>query len=228
MKLKNKKIVHYKGEVIDLCVENSHTYNVEGIAVHNSGAGSLVVYVLYITDLDPIKWELPFSRFLSIYREGAPDIDCVHSEHYVLTTNSYRKISDIAVDDYVIGGDYKPHKVTAIYHRPLHEDEFAVSVTVKADDGMLGHIVCVPKHKFVLSDDEIIYCENLKVGDKLKSTCNVEVIDIDRKYAMGQMATYVDITVEDNHKFHVIPFDLYQSFDGTIHKTLKYPTIRDQ
>lgn len=40
-----------------------------------SAGGSLVTYVLYITDLDPIKWDLPFARFLSIYRKGAPDID---------------------------------------------------------------------------------------------------------------------------------------------------------
>lgn len=40
-----------------------------------SGGGSLVAYVLYITDLDPIKWDLPFARFLSVYRKGAPDID---------------------------------------------------------------------------------------------------------------------------------------------------------
>lgn len=44
-------------------------------AARGSGGGSLVNYVLYITDLDPIKWELPFSRFLSVYRQGAPDID---------------------------------------------------------------------------------------------------------------------------------------------------------
>lgn len=40
-----------------------------------SGGGSLVAYVLYITDLDPIFWDLPFARFLSVYRQGAPDID---------------------------------------------------------------------------------------------------------------------------------------------------------
>lgn len=40
-----------------------------------SGGGSLVAYVLYITDLDPIRWDLPFARFLSVYRKGAPDID---------------------------------------------------------------------------------------------------------------------------------------------------------
>jgi DNA polymerase-3 subunit alpha len=75
MKLKSKKILQYKGEVVDLNVSNSHTYNVEGKAVHNSGGGSLVAYVLYITDLDPLFWDLPFARFLSVYRKGAPDID---------------------------------------------------------------------------------------------------------------------------------------------------------
>lgn len=40
-----------------------------------SGGGSLVNYVLYIIDLDPIRWGLPFSRFLSRYRVGVPDID---------------------------------------------------------------------------------------------------------------------------------------------------------
>jgi len=40
-----------------------------------SGCGSLVNYVLDITDLDPIRWKLPFARFLSIHRVGAPDVD---------------------------------------------------------------------------------------------------------------------------------------------------------
>lgn len=75
MKLKSKTVVPYKGEVVDLCVANSHTYNVEGVGVHNSGGGSLVAYVLHITDLDPLFWDLPFARFLSVYRKGAPDID---------------------------------------------------------------------------------------------------------------------------------------------------------
>ncbi len=40
-----------------------------------SGAGSLVNYVLYITELDPIKWNLPFERFMNLARIGIPDID---------------------------------------------------------------------------------------------------------------------------------------------------------
>ncbi len=40
-----------------------------------SAAGSLVAYVLYITNVDPIEYGLLFERFLSVHRQGAPDID---------------------------------------------------------------------------------------------------------------------------------------------------------
>ncbi|MCX7554819.1 DNA polymerase III subunit alpha [Marinicella sp. S1101] len=40
-----------------------------------SGAGSLVAYVLHITDLDPLKYELLFERFLNPERISMPDFD---------------------------------------------------------------------------------------------------------------------------------------------------------
>lgn len=40
-----------------------------------SGAGSLVAYVLKITDLDPLKYELLFERFLNPERVSMPDFD---------------------------------------------------------------------------------------------------------------------------------------------------------
>ncbi len=40
-----------------------------------SGAGSLVAWVLDITDLDPIRWELYFERFLNPDRVSLPDFD---------------------------------------------------------------------------------------------------------------------------------------------------------
>lgn len=40
-----------------------------------SGAGSLVAYVLEITDLDPIRYELLFERFLNPERVSMPDFD---------------------------------------------------------------------------------------------------------------------------------------------------------
>ncbi len=40
-----------------------------------SGAGSLVAWALSITDLDPIKWDLYFERFLNPERVSLPDFD---------------------------------------------------------------------------------------------------------------------------------------------------------
>lgn len=49
----------------------------EGIVlgVRGSAAGSLVSYCLGITDIDPIKYDLTFERFLNIERIAMPDID---------------------------------------------------------------------------------------------------------------------------------------------------------
>lgn len=49
-----------------------------GIAVgpgRGSAAGSVVAYVLLITDVDPFFFNLPFERFLNPLRPSAPDID---------------------------------------------------------------------------------------------------------------------------------------------------------
>ena len=40
-----------------------------------SGAGSLVAYVLEITDLDPLEYDLLFERFLNPERVSMPDFD---------------------------------------------------------------------------------------------------------------------------------------------------------
>ncbi len=40
-----------------------------------SGSGSLVAFLLYITDIDPIKFDLIFERFLNIEKISMPDFD---------------------------------------------------------------------------------------------------------------------------------------------------------
>lgn len=46
-----------------------------------SAAGSIVAYVLGITDVDPIKYDLLFERFLNPERTTMPDIDIDFSDH---------------------------------------------------------------------------------------------------------------------------------------------------
>ncbi len=45
------------------------------IGVRGSAAGSVVAYCLGITNVEPIKWELYFERFLNLERASPPDID---------------------------------------------------------------------------------------------------------------------------------------------------------
>lgn len=46
-----------------------------------SAAGSIVAYVLYITEVDPIKYNLLFERFLNPERISMPDIDIDFPDH---------------------------------------------------------------------------------------------------------------------------------------------------
>lgn len=52
-----------------------------------SGAGSLVAYLLSITEIDPIKYDLLFERFLNIERLSIPDFDvdfCIEGRDLVI------------------------------------------------------------------------------------------------------------------------------------------------
>ena len=59
-----------------------------GIIIGNgrgSGAASLVAYCLWITNVDPIKYELIFERFLNPERNGEPDFDTdVSDQEFVI------------------------------------------------------------------------------------------------------------------------------------------------
>jgi len=55
-------------------VDYAHKQNIE-VGCRGSGAGSLVSYCLGITEVDPIKYELLFERFLNPERVSMPDFD---------------------------------------------------------------------------------------------------------------------------------------------------------
>ena len=55
-------------EILDLMPDVSH--NIRG-----SAGSSLLCYLLRITDIDPIEWDIPITRFMHALRPDAPDID---------------------------------------------------------------------------------------------------------------------------------------------------------
>lgn len=60
-----------------------HVRNVLGVrcACRGSAAGSLVCYVLGISDVDPVRYGLLFERFMNGWREELPDIDIDVESH---------------------------------------------------------------------------------------------------------------------------------------------------
>jgi DNA polymerase III alpha subunit len=69
------KIPKKRTEVFDFSVKDDHSYTTTNFTVHNSAAGSLVAFALKITDIDPMKYDLLFERFLNPERVSMPDID---------------------------------------------------------------------------------------------------------------------------------------------------------
>jgi DNA polymerase-3 subunit alpha len=49
--------------------------------IRGSVAGSMITYLLGITNVDPIEYKLPFERFLNPYRPSAPDIDMDYADN---------------------------------------------------------------------------------------------------------------------------------------------------
>lgn len=80
-KIKNHKVtsilfVNETKEMYDIEVEKYHNFALSsGVFVHNSVGGSLVAFLLGITCVDPIKYNLLFSRFINEERQDLPDID---------------------------------------------------------------------------------------------------------------------------------------------------------
>jgi len=73
--VKNIEFKDYQGKVYDFTVKKDVSYVANDITVHNSVGGSLVAYLLNITNIDPLKYNLLFERFLTSERVSPPDID---------------------------------------------------------------------------------------------------------------------------------------------------------
>ncbi len=89
LKVKDKNTISGINKVYDITVEKYHNYQTANYIVHNSAAGSLLLYCLECTGVDPIKHHLLFERFISSARTsikeyngetyiesgGLPDVD---------------------------------------------------------------------------------------------------------------------------------------------------------
>ena len=61
-------------DIIDLTTDMTHM-------TRGSAGSSLVCYLLGITDVDPVKWQIPVARFMNPMRDDLPDVD-IDFEHW--------------------------------------------------------------------------------------------------------------------------------------------------
>ncbi|KKR96373.1 MAG: polymerase III, alpha subunit protein [candidate division TM6 bacterium GW2011_GWE2_41_16] len=79
----------FVGYLLVVCdfVQWAHAHNIPVGPGRGSAAGSLVVWALRITDIDPLKYNLLFERFLNPERISMPDIDidfCIEGRERVI------------------------------------------------------------------------------------------------------------------------------------------------
>jgi hypothetical protein len=68
MKLQKKSYKKSTGKVYDLQVHPHHSYTINNVVVHNSAAGSIISYLIGITLMNPLDFDLLFERFLNAGR----------------------------------------------------------------------------------------------------------------------------------------------------------------
>jgi DNA polymerase III alpha subunit len=75
LRVREVNTVPAEGKVYDFTVPGKHSYVTDSYIVHNSVGGSLLAWALRITEVDPIRHDLLFERFLNPERVSMPDID---------------------------------------------------------------------------------------------------------------------------------------------------------
>jgi DNA polymerase-3 subunit alpha len=88
--------------IVEDFIREARKMNVSVGPGRGSAAGSVVAYCLWITNIDPIKYDLLFERFLNPDRVSMPDIDIDFDDE------GRGKVMDYVINKY---GDHKLHKL---------------------------------------------------------------------------------------------------------------------
>ena len=119
-----------------------------------SGAGSLVAYVLLITDLDPIKYGLLFERFLNPERISMPDFDidfCMSRREEVIRYVT-QKYGEEKVSQIITFGSMKAKAVVRDVGRVLNMDLAKVNMIAKLIPADLG----ITLDKALAAEDRLV------------------------------------------------------------------------
>lgn len=127
-------------ELMDWCKENDIMVG----AGRGSCGGSLVAYLLNITCVDPIKYDLLFSRFINEKRLDIPDIDCDFEDikreqvkDHLKELYGENNIASISTS-LTMKGKAVIRDVARVFEVPLKEvDEFAKNISYYEEDDVI-------------------------------------------------------------------------------------------
>lgn len=182
-----------------------------------SAAGSLLSYCLGITQVDPIKYGLLFSRFLTQFKTGMPDIDCLHADTLVIMADlSRKKIQDLVMGDMVMDHLGKPRTVLGVYTRVSNVDDEIYNVFIRQGN-IIGSFIATANHRLLLDDEQEVKVVDLKIGSRIHNLDikSKELIVIDKKLINDANIKLVDITVAVSSTFQFIPFNCCEFHTNT-------------
>lgn len=188
-------------------------------AGRGSAAGSLLAYVLGITQIDPVRFGLLFERMLTKHKVGYPDIDCLSSNtKALLSSGAAMSLGELEVGDVVLDLNNEPRKVLAVQHRASNDSDDELWTVVVNVNGVYGSFIANHKHRMFLSDGSVTSVGNLEVGAKLCSHGKEAVVA--GLVPLESQVELTDITVEGTASFQIIPFNVVVVTTATHQKTL--------
>jgi error-prone DNA polymerase len=207
--------------ITDFCHE--HDIMCQG---RGSAANSAVCYALKITNVDPVRWDLLFERFLAPEREGAPDIDVdiesdrreeviqhvyqKYSRHYaalVANVNTYRP--RMAVRDMAKALGHSPGQQDA-YSKQLDGWTPLIDQAAQAEGGNAdGVILGIPADVLALAGEIQDFPRHLSIHSGGMVICDRPIAEVcPVEWARMEDRTVLQWDKDDCARIGLVKFDL--------------------
>jgi DNA polymerase III alpha subunit len=166
-------------KVYDIEVSNNHNYLTSSFLVHNSAAGSAIAYCIGITNIDPIKYNLLFERFLNPDRKSMPDIDTDFDDEgrqkvidYVVQKYGKQQVAQITTYG-TMAAKMSIKDVARVLDLPLQEANAMVKLVSDKPGIKLNRLLTAPIYgEGSLSEKENLIPEDIENAKSLREILN--------------------------------------------------------
>lgn len=180
-----------------------------------SAAGSVVAYCLGITNIDPVKYDLLFERFLNPERISMPDVDIDFDEdgrekvlHYVVEKYGQKRVAHIITFG-TMAARSSIKDVARIHKLPLHEsDRLAKMVPEKPGTTLAKAYSEVPELAEERHSENPLISDTLHFAEKLEGTvrqtgvhaCGVII-------ARDDLENYIPVSTAKDAELFVVQYE---------------------